>query len=156
MIGLASENHHDWLRAHGAVPIAYGDGVEERIREAGDGRLDAFVDAFGGGYVDMAIELGVAPSRIDTIIDWEAAERVGAKRDGNAVGARAEVLAELADLIDRGELEIPIARTYPLAEVREAYRDLERRHTLGKIVLTPKPRWGVIPGGISTSRVTTS
>ncbi len=138
VIGLASENHHDWLRAHGAIPIAYGDGVEERIGEATDGRLDAFVDTFGGGYVDMAIELGVAPSRIDTISDWEAAERVGAKRDGNAVGARADVLAELAGLIDEGELEIPIARTYPLTEVREAYRELERRHTLGKIVLIPE------------------
>jgi NADPH:quinone reductase-like Zn-dependent oxidoreductase len=57
------------------------------------------------------------------------------KTDGNAVGASAETLAELAALIDKGALEIPIARTYPLAEVREAYRDLERRHTLGKIVL---------------------
>ena len=53
------------------------------------------------------------------------------------VGARAEVLAELAELIDAGRLEVPIARTYPLAEVREAYRELERRHTLGKIVLIP-------------------
>jgi NADPH:quinone reductase-like Zn-dependent oxidoreductase len=136
VIGLASENHHDWLRARGAVPIAYGDGVEERIIKAGHGRLDAFIDTFGGGYVDTAIELGVAPDRIDTIADYEAADRVGAKQDGNAVGAHAEVLAELADLIDKGELEVPIARTYPLAEVRDAYRELEQRHTLGKIVLT--------------------
>lgn len=137
VIGLASEDHHDWLRAHGVVGVTYGDGVEERIEQAADGRIDAFVDTFGGGYVDMAIALGVAPDRIDTIIDYEAAERVGAKRDGSAVGARADVLAELADLIDQGELEIPIARTYPLAEVRDAYRELERRHTLGKIVLIP-------------------
>jgi NADPH:quinone reductase-like Zn-dependent oxidoreductase len=137
VIGLASEGHHDWLRAHGAVPITYRDGVEERIREAGGGRLDAFVDTFGGGYVDMAIALGVSPDRIDAIADREAAARVGAKQDGNAVGARAGVLAELAGLIERGELEVPIARTYPLAQVRDAYRDLERRHTLGKIVLIP-------------------
>ncbi len=137
VIGLASADHHEWLRDHGAIPVTYGDGVEDRIRAAGDGRFDALIDTFGGGYVDLAIAMGVAPGRIDTIIDWGTAERVGAKVDGNAVGARPEVLAELADLIDRGELEIPIARTYPLTDVRDAFRELERRHALGKLVLLP-------------------
>jgi NADPH:quinone reductase-like Zn-dependent oxidoreductase len=99
--------------------------------------VDAFIDTFGGGYVDLAMSLGVVPERIDTIVDWAAAGRYGAKTDGNMVGARPEVLAELAGLIEAGRLEVPIARTYPLADVREAYRELERRHTLGKIVLIP-------------------
>jgi hypothetical protein len=47
------------------------------------------------------------------------------------------VLAELAGLIADGHLEVPIANVYPLARVREAYAELERRHTRGKIVLTP-------------------
>ena len=47
------------------------------------------------------------------------------------------MLAELAQLIDDGQLEIPIAATYPLGQVRDAYRELEQRHTLGKIVLHP-------------------
>jgi NADPH:quinone reductase-like Zn-dependent oxidoreductase len=137
VLGLASPPHHDWLRDHGIVPVEYGDGVEQRIRDAAGGRTDAFIDTFGSGYVDLAISLGIAPERIDTIADWAAAGRYGAKTDGNMVGARAEVLAELAGLIDAGRLEVPIARTYPLAEVREAYRELERRHTLGKMVLIP-------------------
>jgi NADPH:quinone reductase-like Zn-dependent oxidoreductase len=137
VLGLASPPHHGWLRDHGVVPVEYGDGVEQRIRDAVDGRLDAFIDTFGGGYVDLAISLGVVPERIDTIADWAAAQRYGVKTDGNMVGARAEVLAELARLIDAGHLDVPIAGTYPLAEVREAYRELERRHTLGKIVLIP-------------------
>jgi NADPH:quinone reductase-like Zn-dependent oxidoreductase len=137
VIGLASEGHHDWLREHGVVPVEYGDGVGDRIKEAGGGRVDAFIDTFGNGYVDLAIELGVKPERIDTIRDWDTAKRVGAKMDGNAVGAHAEVLAELADQIAAGELEVPIARVYPLSEVREAYRELEQRHTLGKLVLVP-------------------
>ena len=137
VLGLASPSHHGWLRDHGVVPVEYGDGVEQRIRDAAGGRTDAFIDTFGSGYVDLAISLGIAPERIDTIADWAAAGRYGAKTDGNMVGARAEVLAELAELIDAGRLEGPIARTYPLAEVREAYRELERRHTLGKIVLIP-------------------
>ena len=138
VIGLAGAGNHDWLRGHGVIPVTYGDGVADRIREAAGGPVDAFIDTFGGGYVQMAVEeLGVAPERIDTIIDWAAVEKYGVKVEGNAAGASAEVLAELAGLIDRGELEVPIARTYPLEQVRDAYRELERRHTRGKIVLLP-------------------
>ena len=135
MIGLASESHHPWLASRGAIPVVYGEGVEERISDASDGRVDAFIDTFGGGYVEMAIGLGVSPPRIDTIIDPSAAQKYGTKTDGSAVAANAEVLGELATLIAEGRLEIPIAKTYRLTEVREAYRDLEERHTLGKIVL---------------------
>jgi NADPH:quinone reductase-like Zn-dependent oxidoreductase len=137
VLGLASPAHHDWLRDHGTVPVDYSDGVEQRIRDASGGRVDAFIDTFGSGYVDIAISLGVVPERIDTIVDWAAAGRYGVKTDGNMVGARPGVLAELAGLIEAGRLEVPIAGTYPLADVRDAYRELERRHTLGKIVLIP-------------------
>jgi NADPH:quinone reductase-like Zn-dependent oxidoreductase len=138
VVGLASEDHHDWLREHGALPVTYGDGVAERIREAAGGQVDAFIDLFGSGYVELAIELGVTPERIDTIADPTAPERhPGVKIDGNLAGASPETLAELAALIAEGRLEVPIARVYPLAEVREAYTELERRHTLGKIVLRP-------------------
>jgi NADPH:quinone reductase-like Zn-dependent oxidoreductase len=138
VIGLASERHHEWLRAHGVTPVSYGEGVVGRIRHAAGDGVDAFIDTFGGGYVQMAIEeLGVAPERVDTIIDWDAAGRYGAKTDGSMVGTSTAVMAELADLIDRGELEVPIAARYPLEDVREAFRELEQRHTLGKIVLTP-------------------
>jgi NADPH:quinone reductase-like Zn-dependent oxidoreductase len=136
VIGLAGEANHQWLLEHGVVPVAYGEGVVGRIREVSDNHVDALIDTFGDGYVAMAIEeLGVTPDRVDTIIDWDAAERYGAKMEGSAAGASAEVLAELIGLIDRGELEVPIARVFPLDQVRDAYRELERRHTRGKIVL---------------------
>jgi NADPH:quinone reductase-like Zn-dependent oxidoreductase len=137
VIGLAGEAHHDWLRDHGAVPVAYGDGVADRIRAAAGGPVDAFIDTFGDGYVDLALSLGVAPDRIDTIADWDAAQAHGTRTDGNMAGARPEVLDELAGLVAAGRLEVPIAATYPLTEVREAFTELERRHTLGKIVLVP-------------------
>jgi NADPH:quinone reductase-like Zn-dependent oxidoreductase len=135
VIGLASETHHDWLRAHGVIPLTYGDGVGDRIRMATGRRADALIDTFGSGYVDLGIELGIAPARIDTIIDYAAAQRHGVKTEGNMAGASAGVLAELAQLIADGKLEVPIARVYPLAQVRDAYRELQQRHTLGKIVL---------------------
>jgi NADPH:quinone reductase-like Zn-dependent oxidoreductase len=137
VIGLSSDANHKWLADHGVIPITYGDGVEDRIRAASGVRVDAFVDTFGGGYVQLALKLGVAPNRIDTIIDFAAAAKYGVKTEGNHEGATADVLAQLAGLLAAGRLEIPIAKVYPLAEVRDAYRELEQRHTRGKIVLVP-------------------
>jgi NADPH:quinone reductase-like Zn-dependent oxidoreductase len=92
----------------------------------------------GGGYVELALtKLGVALNRIDTIIDFAAAAKYGVKTEGNHEAATADVLAQLAGLLAAGRLEIPIAKVYPLAQVREAYRELEQRHTRGKIVLKP-------------------
>lgn len=137
VVGLASERHDEWLRAHGVVPVIYGDGVADRIREAAPDGVDAFLDMVGGGYVELALELGVEPQRINTIADFAAIEKHGVKSEGNAVGASASTLAELAGLIDAGELEVPIAATYPLDQVRDAYRKLAENHTRGKIVLLP-------------------
>jgi NADPH:quinone reductase-like Zn-dependent oxidoreductase len=137
VIGLASESHHGWLRDHGAIPVSYADGVTERIREAAGGRVDALIDTFGSGYVDLAIELGISPERIDTIADLEGAARHGVKTDGSLAGSSTAVLAELAQLIAEGKLEVPIAAEFPLERVRDAFRLLEQRHTLGKIVLLP-------------------
>jgi NADPH:quinone reductase-like Zn-dependent oxidoreductase len=137
VIGLAGEANHKWLTDHGVIPVAYGDGVEDRIRAASGGKVDAFVDAFGGGYIELALKLGVPKNRIDTIIDFAAAAKHGVKTEGNAQAATDDVLAQLAGLLAAGRLEIPIAKVYPLAEVRDAYRDLEQRHTRGKIVVAP-------------------
>ena len=138
VIGLASEANHEWLAAHGAIPVTYGEGVIDRIRTAaGDGTIDAFIDTFGAGYVSIAFDLGVTPERIDTITDYKATEKYGIKTDGNSAAGNAEVIAELAELISTGRLEIPIAGTYTLDEVQDAFRELERRHTRGKIVLRP-------------------
>jgi NADPH:quinone reductase-like Zn-dependent oxidoreductase len=137
VIGLASEPHHQWLTEHSVIPVTYGPGVGDRIRAAAGGKVDAFVDTYGDGYVELALELGVPADRIDTVADFTAGQRFGVKTDGNAVGGNAEVMAELAALVDKGILEVPIARVYPLAQIRDAFRELEQRHTLGKIVLRP-------------------
>ncbi|UOX89749.1 NADP-dependent oxidoreductase [Amycolatopsis sp. FBCC-B4732] len=137
VIGLAGEANHEWLRELGVVPVSYGDGVLGRIREAAPDGVHAFVDTFGSGYVELALHLGIHPGRIDTIIDFEAAAKYNVKTDGNAAGASADILRELGLLLDKGLLTLPVARVYPLDEVRDAYRELEQRHTRGKIVLRP-------------------
>jgi len=136
VVGLAGEANHRWLADHGVIPVTYGDGVADRIRQAAS-KIDAFIDTFGADYVQLALELGVAPSRIDTIVNFSAVGQYGVKAEGSAAGASAAVLAELAELIAAGRLEIPIAATFPLAEVREAYRRLAQGHIRGKIVLMP-------------------
>jgi NADPH:quinone reductase-like Zn-dependent oxidoreductase len=136
VIGLASTANHDWLDRHGGVPVTYGDGVADRIRQSA-AKVDAFIDTFGADYVELALDLGVAPDRIDTIANFEAPQRYGVKGDGNATAASAEVLAGLAGLIAAGDLEIPIAATFPLDQVQDAYRRLAQGHLLGKIVLQP-------------------
>ena len=138
VIALAGERHHEWLRERGAVPVAYGDGVAERITAAAEGTpVVAFIDLVGRGYVELALELGVAKDRIDTIVDFPATEKYGVKCEGGAAAASAATLAELAEAIAAGDLVVPIQRTYPLDDVRAAFTELEAGHTAGKIVLIP-------------------
>jgi NADPH:quinone reductase-like Zn-dependent oxidoreductase len=138
VLGIAGPANDDWLTAHGVVPVNYGGDLANRLRSAApNGRVDAFLDFFGG-YVELAVtELGIAPERVDTIIDFPAVERFGVQAAGNADAADAGVLAELAALIAGGELEVPIAGVFALDEVQRAYRTLEERHTRGKLVLKP-------------------
>ena len=136
VIGLASETNHVWLAEHGIIPVSYGNGVAERIKAAAP-QVDAFIDTQGGDYVQLALGLGVEPERIDTIANFAAVADYGVKAEGNAAGASAAVLAELAALVAAGKLDVPIAATFPLSQVRDAYTELERGHTRGKIVLIP-------------------
>src|ERR1700746_1458043 len=70
VIGLASKGNHEWLKSRGVIPVAYGDGVADRIRAAAPGGVDAFIDTHGDGYVDLALALGVTAGRIDTLADY--------------------------------------------------------------------------------------
>jgi NADPH:quinone reductase-like Zn-dependent oxidoreductase len=96
VIGIASPANHKWLAAQGVKPESYGTDLVDRLRQA---RIDAFIDAHGGGYVKLAVELGVSRDRIDTIIDFAAAREYGAKAEGSSAALNALVLAELAALI---------------------------------------------------------
>ena len=135
VIGIASVPNHEWLRSVGANPVAYGAGLADRIQAMAPSGVDALIDTFGNGYVDLAIQLGVVPDRIDTTIAFEAAKKFGAKTEASLEASTTEVLEEMADLVVSGAINVPIAATYRLDQVQEAYRELEKRHTHGKIVL---------------------
>ena len=137
VIGIASEPNHEWLRSHGVTPVSYGEGLEERILALAPNGVDAFIDLFGPDYVRLAVELGLPRDRIETIIAFDAAKEYGTHAAGSGDASTTEVLAEIAGLVASGEIEVPIAATYPLEKVRDAYDELEKRHTRGKIVLIP-------------------
>ena len=137
VLGIASPGNHDWLTAHGATPVSYGDGIADRLRGAAPDGIDAFIDLFGPQYVQLAADLGVAPGRIETIIARDKAAELGAKAEGSADASTTGVLSQMAGLVASGQIEIPIAATYPLEQVRDAFAELEQRHTHGKIVLIP-------------------
>jgi NADPH:quinone reductase-like Zn-dependent oxidoreductase len=139
VIGIASPENAGRLREHGVVPVSYGDEVAAKIRAAADGRrIDAFIDAFGSGYVDLALSLAVPRERINTVVDYQAAREKGVKALGTRDAGGAPALRRLADFVASGELVVPIAATYPLAEVRAAYGVLAESRPFGRVVLHPQ------------------
>jgi NADPH:quinone reductase-like Zn-dependent oxidoreductase len=139
VIGIASGESSQFLRSVGVEPVAYGDGLEGRLRALAPGGLDAFIDLFGGGYIELAVTLGVPSGRINTIIDFAGAQNHGAKTDGSAAAGSRETLASVANLVAWGEIVMPLTAIYPFALLRDAYTELARRKTRGKIVLALDP-----------------
>jgi NADPH:quinone reductase len=137
VLGIASPANDTWLTDHGASPIYYGDGLAARLVTAAPDGIDAFIDLYGPEYVQLAADLGIRRDRIETIIAFDKAEELGTKAQGSVDASNRDVLAEIAGLVAGGQVEIPVAATYPLDHVVDAFRRLERRHTHGKIVLIP-------------------
>jgi NADPH:quinone reductase len=140
VIGIASDENAAWLQSVGVEQVAYGDGLEQRLRALAPKGVDAFIDLFGHGYVDLAIALGVPYDRIETIIDFSAADKYPIKSDGSSTAGNRQTLASVANLIAWGELVMPLAAIYPLALFKDSYAELARRKSRGKIVLALDPR----------------
>ena len=135
VIGTASEQNHPYLSSLGLIPVAYGPGLVDRLRVAAPGGIDAVIDNAGAETVDAAIELGVDPTRINSIVYFAGVAKYGISTVGGG-GKTAENLGDLARLVATGTVVMPIAATFPLSEVRAAYELLEARHLRGKVVLT--------------------
>ncbi|MGW0949035.1 NADP-dependent oxidoreductase [Streptomyces sp. NPDC002623] len=138
VLGIASSANAWWLQKHGVVPVPYGENLRGRLEQAaGAGGIDAFIDLYGPEYLDLAVSLGIKPDRIQTTVAMERAAQIGARTDGRHNATAREILVELVDLVASGAVEIPIAATYPLDRVADAFAELEQGHTHGKIVLIP-------------------
>jgi NADPH2:quinone reductase len=139
VLGIASASNHAWLTSVGVTPVAYGDNLKGDLEAAAPDGIDAFIDLYGPEYIDLALALGIAPERIETIISFQRAGEVGAKAEGSAVGSKPEVLAHVAELVVAGKIDFPIAATFGIESVRDAYELLEQRHSHGRIVLVMDP-----------------
>ncbi|NEM90777.1 NADP-dependent oxidoreductase [Galbitalea soli] len=135
VIATASEENHAFLRSVGAIPVAYGKGLIDRIRKIVPDGVDAFIDTHGDGNVELARALGVENKRINTLPDRAAVKKYGVKANGMAAVPARETMIQLARMLGAGELVVPVYAHYPLTEVRAAYERLAKGHGLGKIVL---------------------
>ena len=134
VIGIAGVSAKKWLEGHGIKHNSYGDGMIDQLRDL---KLDAFIDGYGDEYVKIAIDLGIKPERINTIANFQAAQQYGIKADGGTKGREIISMEELSKLLGAGDIEIPIAATFPLENIKEAYQLLAQCHTHGKIVIVP-------------------
>ncbi|MER7541509.1 NADP-dependent oxidoreductase [Spirillospora sp. NPDC127506] len=133
VIGTASEKNHDYLRGLGAEPVAYGDGLAERVRELAPGGVTAVAD-FAGGQLDTTLAVLAEGGRHVSVADPTVDEHGGQWIWVRPNGAK---LAELARLADRGALAVEVAGTFPLEETGAAFDASRGGHTRGKLVITP-------------------
>lgn len=142
VIVTASEKNFAEIERFGGEPVAYGGGLEERLRELAPNGVDASLDAVG---TDEATRVSVALTadrgRIVTIAAPAAAKEHGFIAIGGAMPASAAyrdgVRAHLLELASRGELVVPMARTLPLSDAVEGFRILKDGHPGGKLALIP-------------------
>jgi NADPH:quinone reductase-like Zn-dependent oxidoreductase len=146
VIGTASERNADTVADFGGEWIAYGDGLEDRVRAlvadgTGDG-VDVALDCVGTDEaVDVSLALVADRSRIVTIAAFGRAGADGIRAIGGAQpeskAFRDSVRQRLIDLAGDGQLAVPVARTFPLAEAKAAAEVLESQHPGGKLALVP-------------------
>jgi NADPH:quinone reductase-like Zn-dependent oxidoreductase len=139
VIGTAGPANQEFLQSIGVEPVLYGPGLVQRLRTLAPEGVDAYIDTFGDGNVDVAISLRVPPERINTLADGAAARRYGTRTDAQEQADDPQVWRELADLVAAGKLIVPIQAEFALEEVQQAYRVLAARHTRGKIMLRLGP-----------------
>jgi NADPH:quinone reductase-like Zn-dependent oxidoreductase len=135
VIGIASPASHEYLRSLGAEPVAYGDGLVERVRALVPDSVDLALDVAGSGVLPELIELAGGADHVITIADFAGAERYGVMFSRGDAGRAVHALGEIGDLIESGRLSLPVAQTFPLADVAEAHRVSEQGHVRGKLVL---------------------
>ncbi|WP_406643178.1 NADP-dependent oxidoreductase [Amycolatopsis sp. WGS_07] len=133
VIGTASKRNHDFLRGLGATPVAYGEGLAERVRQLAPGGIDAALDCYGSDAVAVSQKVLKDPARVVSVADLTVTDQ-----GGQLVWARpnADDLAELVDLAESGKLSVTVNRSFPLEQAADAWRALqEEGRTRGRIVL---------------------
>jgi NADPH:quinone reductase-like Zn-dependent oxidoreductase len=135
VIGTAGEANQDFVRSLGALPTTHGPGLVDRVRALAPDGVDGGVDTAGKGSVRDLVELTGDPAKVVTIADFGAGT-LGVQVTSGA-GGQGPRLAQIAELLAAGGLQVPIAGTYPLDRIGEAYAESRAGHVRGKLVLLP-------------------
>ncbi|WP_275291020.1 NADP-dependent oxidoreductase [Amycolatopsis sp. La24] len=130
VIGTGSASSADALRALGAEPVAYGDGLADRVRALAPAGVTAAMDLHGAETAWAARELGVPDERITTI-----AGQIDGITPANGANAAPGAIEEIAELVAAGRLRVPIAASFPVEEIRAAVELQSGRHVHGKVVI---------------------
>jgi NADPH:quinone reductase-like Zn-dependent oxidoreductase len=144
VIGTASPKRHEELLALGIEPVAYGDGLAARVNALAPGGIDAAIDTVGTDEaIDVSLQFLTDRARFVTIVNFAAALAAGGQAIGGGPGAdpgreiRAAARLTLGALLADGSIDVEIARSYPLAEAKDAYAFLVDGHAGGKVILEP-------------------
>jgi NADPH:quinone reductase-like Zn-dependent oxidoreductase len=135
VIGTASPANHDYLRALGAEPVAYGEGLTDRVRVLAPDGVDLALDVAGSGVLPDLIELAGGAAHVVTIADFAGAQKYGVRFSRGDTGRAIHALAEIGESIESGRFALPVVQTFPLADIAEAHRVGEAGHARGKLVL---------------------
>jgi NADPH:quinone reductase-like Zn-dependent oxidoreductase len=139
VIATASPARHEQLRSYGAEPVAYGEGLADRVRALG--KVDAALDLVGSDEaLDTSVELVADRSRIATIAGFGRSAELGIAALTGADGGQAIRDASRVDIIALaadGKLEVTVDKVFPLDEAAQAHRYLQTGHARGKVVLVP-------------------
>src|SRR5580693_9054849 len=129
VIGTGSPASAGALRALGAEPVAYGDGLAGRLRAMAPS-VTAAIDLHGTETAQAARELSVPDKRITTI-----AAQVDGITPANGANAAPGAIEEIARLVAAGQLRVPIAASFPVEQIRAAVELQAGRHVHGKVVI---------------------
>lgn len=130
VIGTGSATSSEFLRDLGAEPVAYGDGLVDRVSALAPDGVTAAIDLYGTETVHAARALGVPNERICTI-----AAQLDGITPANGAHAAPGTLERIAGLVAAGQLRIPIAAAFPVEAIRTAVELQAGRHVHGKVVI---------------------
>jgi NADPH:quinone reductase len=144
VIGTAGTDGAALVRRFGAEPVAYGDGLADRVRALAPDGVTAAIDTVGSDEaVDVSLQLLPDRDRFVTIAAFARGAELDLKRIGGGLGAdpgtaiRDAARLELTRLVDAGALSVVVDATFPLDRVADAHRQGMRGHSHGKLVLLP-------------------
>ena len=135
VIGTGSPARHALLCSLGAEPVAYGDGMAQRVSALAPDGVDLALDVAGSGVLGELIDFAGGAEHVITIADFAGARQYGVRFSRGDSGRATYVLAQIGDLVESGRFSLPVGRTFPLTEIAEAHRVGEAGTVHGKLVL---------------------